>query len=263
MSRIGKMTAGVLVIAMAFGAGAVGGRVTTGPAAAAPATATAGTSVLASLPTTDEPVVDVVAAATRSVVTVTSQVRTFTPFGAQEGKAVGTGFVVRSDGFILTNHHVIDGAASITVTLPSGDERTATLVAGDAQHDLAVVKIDATGIPALTLGSSDGLSLGESVVAIGFALDLSGGPTVTSGIISSLDRTIDVQGSNGAPRTYRGLLQTDAALNHGNSGGPLLTLDGRVVGVNVAGGDNAENIGFAIPIDVAAPLLAQAFGSIA
>ena len=102
--------------------------------------------------------------------------------------------------------------------------------------------------------------MGDTVVAIGYALDLSGGPTVTSGILSSLDRTIDVGDSSGGGSTvrrYDGLLQTDAALNHGNSGGPLLTLDGRVIGVNVAGGDSVENIGFAIPIDVARPLLDQ------
>jgi len=102
------------------------------------------------------------------------------------------------------------------------------------------------------------------VVAIGYALDLSGGPTVTSGIISSLDRTINVgSSSTGTARSYEGLLQTDAALNHGNSGGPLVTLDGRVIGVNVAGGDGVENIGFAIPIETATPLLQEAFGQAA
>jgi S1-C subfamily serine protease len=170
--------------------------------------------------------------------------------------------VVRSDGFILTNQHVIEGASAVTVTRASGQERSATVVAQDAKHDLAVLHIDEAGLPALTLGSSDGLAMGESVVAIGYALDLSGGPTVTSGIISSLERSIDVQDA-GAVRSYTGLLQTDAALNRGNSGGPLLALDGSVVGVNVAGGDGVENIGFAIPIGVADPLLQQAFGQTA
>jgi serine protease Do len=219
------------------------------------------TTLAASSSTTADPVVNVVSAAMPSVVTVTSQVQTFTPFGPQDGKAIGTGFVVRSDGYVLTNHHVIEGASSVSVTLPSGSDRSARVVADDAEHDLAVLQVDATGLPALTLGTSKDLAMGESVVAIGYALDLSGGPTVTSGIISSLDRSIDVQSSNGAPKTYHGLLQTDAALNHGNSGGPLLTLDGHVVGVNVAGGDGAENIGFAIPIDVAAPLLARAIAT--
>ena len=238
---------------------------TTTPASAASATATtSGTELLASS-ADNEPIVAVVAAITPSVVAVTSRVQTLTPFGPSDVEAVGTGFVVRADGFILTNQHVVEGASAVTVTLPSGEEHPASVVAQDAQHDLAVLKIDAAGLPAVSLGSTDGLDLGETVVAIGYALDLSGGPTVTSGIISSLDRTIDVQGTNGSgtPRSYDGLLQTDAALNHGNSGGPLVTLDGRVVGVNVAGGDGVENIGFAIPIDTAAPLLQQAFGQAA
>jgi serine protease Do len=227
----------------------------------AAATETPGTALLSST-TTDEPIVDVVSAAIPSVVTVRSQVRTLGPFGESDGEAVGTGFVVRSDGFILTNQHVIDAATSVAVITASGDEHPAEVIAQDAQHDLAILKIDATGLPALGLGRSDSLAMGDTVVAIGFALDLSGGPTVTSGILSSLDRTIDVRDSSGMRstiRSYDGLLQTDAALNHGNSGGPLLTLDGRVIGVNVAGGDSVENIGFAIPIDVARPLLDRAF----
>lgn len=214
----------------------------------------------------EEPIVGVVAAATPSVVTVKSVVRSLTPFGPRDGEAVGTGFVVRADGYVLTNNHVVDGASAVTVTTASGDQYPASVVTTDAEHDLAVLKIDARGLPALTLGSSDGLAVGESVVAIGFALDLSGGPTVTSGILSSLDRSIDVQDSSGSGpsvRTYEGLLQTDAALNHGNSGGPLLSLDRQVIGVNVAGGDSVENIGFAIPIDTAQPLLDQAFGQAA
>jgi serine protease Do len=252
--------ASLLVALSACGAGATGTPTgSTGPTA----DGGTGTALLASSTTGDEPIVDVVAAALPSVVTVRSQVRTLSPFGASDGEAVGTGFVVRDDGFILTNQHVVDGASSVAVTTASGDEHRAAVVAEDAEHDLAVLKIDADGLTALTLGASETLAMGETVVAIGFALGLSGGPTVTSGIISSLDRTIDVQDpSGGAPavRTYRGLLQTDAALNHGNSGGPLLTLDGRVVGVNVAGGDAVENIGFAIPIDTARPLMDDAFG---
>jgi S1-C subfamily serine protease len=92
-------------------------------------------------------------------------------------------------------------------------------------------------------------------VAVGYALDLTGGPSVTSGIISSVQRTVQAQDASGAVRTYRDVLQTDAALNPGNSGGPLVTLDGKVVGVNVAGSTQAENIGFAVAIDAAKPLL--------
>jgi serine protease Do len=239
----------------------------TSPSASPTAAPTDAAALLAATEADQEPIVQVVAAITPAVVTVTSQVRTFTPFGGSDGEAVGTGFVVHADGFILTNEHVIDGASAVTVALDSGEEHAATVVAEDAEHDLAVLKIDPDeDLPAVTLGNSDGLEMGEIVVAIGYALDLSGGPTVTSGIISSLERTIDVQTSSGAgptARTYEDLLQTDAALNRGNSGGPLVTLDGLVVGVNVASGDEVENIGFAIPIDVAAPLLEQAYGATA
>ncbi|HUF59821.1 MAG TPA: trypsin-like peptidase domain-containing protein [Actinomycetota bacterium] len=236
------------------------------PPAAEASAVTIDADLLAATDASDEPIVEVVAATTPSVVTITSQVETFTPFGRSDGQAVGTGFVVRADGFILTNQHVIDGASAVTVTLASGEERTASVVEEDAVQDLAVLRIDAEDLPTVTLGNSDGLATGETVVAIGYALDLSGGPTVTSGIISSLDRTIDVRdpGSPGATvRTYDGLLQTDAALNSGNSGGPLVTLDGLVIGINVAGGDGVENIGFAVPIDAAAQLLGEAFGSTA
>ena len=247
-----------LVVVTAAGTAAAVHASTSPPVAA---TVTPGTALMFAT-ATDEPIVDVVSAAIPSVVTVRSQVRTLGPFGESDGEAVGTGFVVRADGFILTNQHVIDGASSVSVTTASGEEHPAEVIAQDAEHDLAVLKIDATGLPALALGRSDTLAMGDSVVAIGFALDLSGGPTVTSGILSSLDRSIDVGNSSGtgsSVRRYEGLLQTDAALNHGNSGGPLLTLDGRVIGVNVAGGDSVENIGFAIPIDVARPLLDRAF----
>jgi serine protease Do len=249
------MIAGVLVVMSACGAAAA-------TTTSVTTSATTGAVPLATTPAADEPVVQVVAAVTPSVVTVTSQVRTVTPFGGSSGEAVGTGFVVRSDGFILTNQHVIEGASAVAVTLASGKELPATVVAQDATHDLAVLHVAQDGLPALTLGTSDNLAMGESVVAIGYALDLSGGPTVTAGIISSLERTIDVQDAE-AVRHYTGLLQTDAALNRGNSGGPLLALDGSVVGVNVAGGNGVENIGFAIPIAAAAPLLQQAFGQTA
>ena len=249
--------AAVLVVMTACGAGGAAKVASSGSTSSS--TTTANTAVMAST-TSQEPIVDVVAATTPSVVTVTSEIQTMTPFGTQQGRAIGTGFVVRSDGYILTNHHVVANASSVSVTLPNGDVHPATIVAQDEEHDLAVLKIDADRLPALTLGDSNDVQIGETVVAIGFALDLSGGPTVTSGIVSSLDRSVNVQDTTG-PRSYRDLVQTDAALNHGNSGGPLVTLDGRVIGVNVAGGDGVENIGFAIPIDVARPLLAQSVGT--
>jgi serine protease Do len=212
-----------------------------------------------------EPIVQVVKQVTPSVVTVTSSIRTTSFFGASTGTAVGTGFVVRSDGVVLTNNHVIENATGITVTLADGTDLTARVLATDPDHDLAVLKVDTTGLPAVTLGDSSAVEVGERVVAIGNALDLQGGPTVTSGILSSLARTIQAQdpssaAGQGSVKTYTDVLQTDAALNSGNSGGPLVTLDGKVIGVDAAGNSRAENIGFAIAIDVAKPLIRRAVG---
>jgi S1-C subfamily serine protease len=214
-----------------------------------------------------DPVVTAIGEVAPAVVTITSRsAPQASPFGiTSSGEATGTGFIVRSDGVIVTNQHVIEGAQSVTVTLPEPDGRTldATVVATDQQHDLAVLRVDATGLPTVALGNSNDLQLGQQVVALGYALGLKGGPTVTSGIVSSLDRTIDVQDPNAASgsRTYADVLQTDAAINPGNSGGPLIDLSGHVVGIDSAGSSSAENIGFAIAIDAAKPLIQQALGS--
>jgi serine protease Do len=214
-----------------------------------------------------DPLVQVVERITPAVVTVTSQTGSVgDPFGISgPGRSVGTGFIVRSDGVVLTNDHVADGALEVSVTLADGRNLAARVVATDEDHDLAVLKTDAQDLPAVALGDSTTVAVGERVVAIGYALSLSGGPTVTSGIISSLERTIRVQDSRGgfpSVRTYSDVLQTDAALNAGNSGGPLVTLDGTVIGVNAAGTIQAENIGFAIGINVAKPLIEDAVGAL-
>ena len=218
-----------------------------------------GSSSPASYDPSDEPIVRVVKRVTPAVVTVTSHVRSTGPFGGSvTDVTVGTGFVVGSDGLILTNAHVVEDAIDVVVTLPDGRELTAKVLATDEDHDLAVLDVDAQGLATLTLGDSSKVVVGERVIAVGYALDLSGGPTVTSGIISSTQRTVQAQDSTGEVRTYREVLQTDAALNPGNSGGPLVTLDGEVVGISAAGTTQAENIGFAIAIDVAEPLLESA-----
>jgi serine protease Do len=213
-----------------------------------------------------EPVAAVVRRALPAVVNVTTDVFQPDAFGnPQQGEGVGTGFIVRQDGIIVTNCHVVEGATKITVF--TSDEKPkqfdARVIGGDCLHDLAVLKVDATGLPTVPIGDSGSLVLGQRVVAIGYALALEGGPTVTAGIVSSLDRTITAQDpqcqvcSNGT-RTYSDVIQTDAAINHGNSGGPLLDLAGRVVGINSAGSDNAQNIGFAIAIDSAKDTIEQA-----
>jgi serine protease Do len=169
------------------------------------------------------------------------------------GQGAGTGFVISSDGQIATNAHVVADASKIEVKFADGSTAAGTVQGVDRTDDLAVVKVDKAGLTALSLGKSSDLKIGQPVVAIGNALDLTGGPTATEGIVSALDRTIDT--NDGEHLTH--LLQTDAAINPGNSGGPLLTLDGKVVGINSAGSQDAQNIGFAIAIDTARPIVEQ------
>lgn len=172
------------------------------------------------------------------------------------GTWVGSGFVMDSSGLIATNAHVVEGAETITVVIHDGTTTPGTLVALDTDHDLAVVRIDRTDLTALELATDVVLQVGDPVIAAGNALGLEGNPSVTVGIISALNRSIDL--NDGA--SLSNLIQTDAAISSGSSGGPLLTEDGRVVGVNTAGASStetstAQNIGFAIPISVAAPIL--------
>jgi S1-C subfamily serine protease len=167
----------------------------------------------------------------------------------------GTGFVISPDGIVVTNNHVVEGAAKISVAFSSGLTKPAKLVGRDASADLAVVKVAGTNLPALPLGDSDAVKVGDEVVAIGNALALEGGLTVTRGIISGTDRNVDTQEGG----TLVGMLQTDAAINFGNSGGPLLDAHGLVIGINTAIADptQAQNIGFAIPISRAKPIIAD------
>ncbi|HET7929219.1 MAG TPA: trypsin-like peptidase domain-containing protein, partial [Actinomycetota bacterium] len=139
----------------------------------------------------------------------------------------------------------------------------ARVIGGDEEADLAVLQVDATDLPTVPMGSSSDLQLGQQVVALGYALGLAGGPSVTTGVVSSLTRRITVQDSRCAEctngrRVYTDVIQTDAAINPGNSGGPLLNMAGQVVGINTAGANQAENIGFAIQIDSVKPTIFQA-----
>jgi serine protease Do len=231
----------------------------------APATPAPGLPSPSPLPvnTNAEPVVQVVQRALPAVVNVTTNLLEQSPFGgSQPGRGVGTGFIVRSDGIVVTNFHVVEGAQRITVTTSTEPTRSfvARVIGGDAEADLAVLKVQATGLPTVSLGNSSDLQLGENVVAMGYALALNGGPSVTAGIVSSLDREVKAADPNfeGGTRTYTHAIQTDAAINPGNSGGPLLNLEGQVVGINTAGAQQAENIGFAIAIDAAKPTIEHA-----
>jgi S1-C subfamily serine protease len=250
--------------AVALVAGGYGVRALTSPTALTSTPTTAATSGAVVSTQATEDLAALVAQVEPSIVKVTSHVeQQVGPFGSvQSGEAVGTGFVVASDGRILTNDHVVESASSITVTLSNGKEHLATVVKTDASGDLAVLKIDATGLTALELGDSSTVQAGQSVIAIGYALDLKGSPTVTTGIVSSTGRTIQAMDQNGpmgqpVVRTYADAIQISAAINSGNSGGPLLDYSGRVIGISTAGVQGANNIGFAIPIDQAKSLVAS------
>lgn len=186
----------------------------------------------------------------------------------QTNAGVGSGFVVDSGGYIITNAHVVTGpagrvASAITVTTSDGAQYAARVVGVDARADIALLKIDASGLKALEFAELKDVEVGQDVVAMGFALDLQGGEggafSVTKGIISQKNRVIN-EGTNAA---IFGSVQTDAAINHGNSGGPLLDLTGKVVGVNTAlapdptTGELAPGIGFAVGSDIVKAIYEQ------
>jgi serine protease Do len=192
-----------------------------------------------------------VAPAVVSIVTETVSYNWFWQAVPQTG--AGSGIIISSDGYIVTNNHVVDGAQKVTVTLSDGSAFVATIVGTDAQTDLAVVKISANNLSYLHFlsNSLEQLSVLDPVVAVGNALALPGGPTWTTGVVSNLGRSIEE--STGV--VLNDIIQTDAAINAGNSGGPLLDTAGQVVGINVAIASNAENIGFAISTDTAIPVV--------
>ena len=178
------------------------------------------------------------------------------------GSGTGSGFIIDSNGYILTNNHVVEnfavGGGSLTVMLNDGSTQSAKIIGRDSSYDLAVIKIARTGLAALQFGDSDKVEVGDSVIAIGSPLGLSG--TVTSGIISAKNRPVTSGGGNGGESSFINALQTDAAVNPGNSGGPLVDATGAVIGVNSAiaslgssfGGQSGSiGLGFAIPINQA------------
>lgn len=159
---------------------------------------------------------------------------------------MGSGTIISSDGLILTNNHVVGGVEKINVTLHSNQVVEGTIVGASTSQDIAVIKIPVHDLPVAALGDSDRLRVGQRVYAIGNPFGLAGGPSVTSGVVSAVNRTIE-SGSG----LIENLVQTDAAINPGNSGGPLVDVNGRVVAVNTAIIPYAQGIGFAIPINAA------------
>ena len=208
-------------------------------------------------------ITDVVAAATTSVVTITADSVSgggLSPFSVPT-TGVGSGIVLTADGYILTNRHVVADSTSLTVELKDGSQYDGQVVQISSDQDLALIKIDATGLTPARIATSSAIVVGQEAIAIGSPLGTFT-ETVTKGIVSALDRTITVSDeSTERPETLTGLVQTDAAINPGNSGGPLLDASGAVIGVNTAVSSEAEGLGFAIPIDAAASLVKQAVGA--
>jgi S1-C subfamily serine protease len=224
------------------------------PAAAAGSSPNANSATVKQPVTLDETsaIIDVAAKAGPSVVRIrTEGVDPDAPVQeTQEG--VGSGVIFDSNGWILTNRHVVAGTTSLIVELEDGTEFDGTVYGIDTLTDLAIVKIEATGLSAAAVGDSDGLKVGELVVAIGSPLGTFSN-SVTSGIVSALGRRITTEGGD-----LRNLIQTDAAINPGNSGGPLLDATGAVVGINTAIARDSNGIGFSIPINIARPIMRQA-----
>jgi S1-C subfamily serine protease len=247
------VAAGWMVVAgVAAGAGFVGGRIAQTDASTTPdATADSPEIEPVSIEGSSMDVAAVLDAVDASVVSIDTVVEyNRGPFQGH-GEGAGTGVVFdAASGYVITNAHVVEGATRITVTVAGGSPRPATLVAADAAHDIAVLRVaDTDGLVAAPFGSSGQVTVGESVVAIGNALSLEGGMTVTQGIVSALDRSLETEAG-----TLSGLIQTDAAISSGNSGGPLVNASGEVIGINTAvaassGGVSVANIGFAIAID--------------
>ena len=239
-----RFGAGVLV-GMAVTGAALGGFVVGQDSSTPVASPTKSTTVLAQpVSVSTGSIGDLVEAARPSVVSVRQEVTQTGPLGTSQGQAAGTGFVLSADGYIVTNNHVIADGDSPIVTFADGTSEPATIVAGDPSRDLAVLRVDRADLVPLAVGDSDELRLGDQLIAVGYALDLNGEPSVTAGILSAKNRTITEE--NGAQLVN--LLQTDTAINPGNSGGPLLNGRGEVVGINTAIAGQAQNIGFAIAI---------------
>ena len=244
--RTWPLLAGAAAVALL--AGGTGGAVGYTLAADAPASVNASPVVTGSGPSApaDGSIAAVAAAVSPAVVNI------------ETGSGSGTGFVIQSDGYILTNNHVAGDGNQLRVTFEDGTTADAELVGANPGYDLAVIKVDRDGLPVTTLGTSSDVKVGDTAIAIGSPLGLQG--TVTSGIVSALDRPVTAGGGDTGETSFINAIQTDAAINPGNSGGPLVDGAGRVIGVNSAiaslgqsAGSQSGSIGlgFAIPIDTA------------
>lgn len=241
-----RIAAVILILTIAFGGGLAGGLV--GGALTNDVQEASNSPLVTAAPVKagdigDSTVAKAAEVIAPSVVTIDSV--------SSSGEAVGTGIIITSDGEILTNNHVVEGSKTARVRLyGSTSPITADVLATDPGNDMALIKLrNTTGLVAATFADPDSISVGDPVVAVGYALALDGGPSVTSGIISALNRTLQLDDET----FLNALIQTDAAISSGNSGGPLINMNGQVVGINTAvanGGFNsaANNIGFAIGV---------------
>ncbi len=198
---------------------------------------------MSNLPSFENQITSAVEKLSESVVSIDS-VRVARNFGYGfvpiEGK--GSGVIIDPRGYVITNNHVIDGAARVQVHLKDGRSYVGEVVGADSQTDVAVIKVEADNLPAALLADSEKLKVGQIVLAIGNSLGLQGGPTVSMGVVSALGRPLP-----GADFIFEGLIQTDTAINPGNSGGPLADISGKVIGLNTAMIPFAQGVGFAIP----------------
>ena len=192
-----------------------------------------------------------------SVVSIVTQTRTNSYYGSTSGEAAGTGIIVSKDGYVMTNNHVLEGATSVSVVDSTGElYEDATIIGRDPLNDIAFIKIKSDKeFTAAALGNSSTIRTGQQVVAIGNALGQYSN-TVTSGIISGTGRPITADTGSGDTETLTDLIQTDASINPGNSGGPLVNMAGQVIGINTAIVEDANGIGFAIPVNATKGVLA-------
>lgn len=206
-------------------------------------------------------VIGAVEKASPAVVSIVARQVTFSPFTgpSNEDSGIGTGFIVEPNGLVLTNRHVVSSSsARYRVVLKDGTDYEVKEIHRDPFVDLAILKIDPpeADLPTVELGGSDDLKVGQTAIAIGNALGRFTN-TVTVGVISGIGRGVTASSGMGQSEVLDDVIQTDAALNPGNSGGPLLNLSGQVIGINVATTEGAENIGFSIPIDAVKPILSE------
>jgi serine protease Do len=188
------------------------------------------------------------------------QVPEYVPTGQTQSQEIGagSGYIITSDGYIITNKHVVaDDSASYTVLLQSGKQQTAQVIYKDPNNDLAIIKITGSNYPTISFDDSNSLKLGDTVIAIGNALGQYNN-SVSLGVISGLNRTIQASDENGNAETLTGVIQTDAAINPGNSGGPLLDLNGNAVGINVATVQGSNSISFSIPSNMVKSIIKSA-----